>query len=403
MVAKKISIPKPIGVIMARLNQLAEVRVVGGAVRDQLIDLQHHSANHYDLAIKTTPNKLKNHAMQFTDWRLVLDGFEHGIIRIISDNMMVEVACLRHDVTTDGRHAIVKFGNDWHADAQRRDFTINAIYADKDGKLFDPLGAMIDFSPLTLRFIGIADNRIKEDYLRILRYYRFLSTLPIKKHYHTDRQTIVKHKAGLKKISHERIGIELLKILSSSQSLFTIRIMAIDGIWQTIGFMPAMSKIKKISPAMVNIINHWSSHRRMVFYYFLLRDKIADKNLPHHKKNFAWSKTINKLISVYQTTNKTLPLFEFHYRTSDDAYHILLMQNWLNGKITKFKWQTLSIATQPKFPLADAGNELKALGFTTNDFIKHLPRLEKKWLASRGKLQKNDLFNQAIKLLKKST
>ena len=416
--ASTITIPPAVRGIMTRLSQLATVRVVGGAVRDQLLAQAGSSPADnndekifYDLAIKTTPDKLKTHAEQFADWRLVLDGFSHGIIRIITNGMMVEVACLRRDVTTDGRHATVTFDGDWADDAARRDFTINALYADDNGTISDPLGARQDFSPPRLRFIGSAEKRIQEDYLRILRYYRFLATLPLGQGEGNNqeqddeddkmatRKIIVANKSGLQKIARERVGMELLKILSSRNATSIITMMQDDGIWQEFNIAPTMVLIKKISPAMEKTIHGWPRHRQVAFYYLLL-----SKNSTNH---FAWPRAINNLLATYgaaeKKIDKTLDHFEFHYRHRDDAYHLLLLNQLLAGDITPDQHDQLCRARQPVFPLAKAGEELLAQGFTAQDFAATMPRLEKKWLASHGALSKDELLLDDLLLDKKIT
>ncbi|MDI9314265.1 MAG: hypothetical protein QM529_06295 [Hydrotalea sp.] len=419
-----IAIPPPVRAIMLSLNKLAPVRVVGGAVRDQLLarlatstpatpqanvtgeqSMQQLTAQHYDLAIKTTPDELKKHAEQFADWRLVLDGFAHGIIRIITQGIMVEVACLRRDVTTDGRHATVAFGGDWPEDAARRDFTINALYADAAGVVSDPLNIIGDFSPLTLRFIGSAEKRIAEDYLRILRYYRFLATLPDAAFNHDGRKIIMQQRAGLAKISRERVGMELLKILSSRKSPAIITMMQADDIWQVLNISPDMSLIKKITSDILpdsekntaQLIDAWPSHRRAAFYALMLED--IENNVTNIQKNFssfAWPREVNQLLATYRSADKTLDGFAFHYYHGGDAYHLFLLCQLLADKITSAQYRELSTMPQPVFPLAKAGDELLARGFTAKDFSAVMPRLEKKWLASHGALTKDDLLKDVF-------
>ncbi len=394
MLAQKILIPPLVHGMMTRLNRLAEVRVVGGAVRDQLLGLaiEETVAYHYDLAIKTTPPLLKKYVEEFDDWRLILDGFDHGIIRIVQQGIMVEVACLRRDVSTDGRHAVVAFGGDWQDDAARRDFTINALYADIAGQIFDPLGIMPDIKTPRLTFIGDSKQRITEDYLRILRYYRFLATIPLLSHDAADRKIIMGQKNGLQKISHERVGMELLKIFLSSKAKDTMRAMAEDGIWQEIGLRLKDTLIQNLSSAMIETINGWPATRRATFYFSLL--EIMGE--PLMQSNFAWPKEINKLIADHAHADKKwgskFQPFAIHYYGGQEVYQTWLMHQWLKGNINQEQWAVLSQQPQPVFPLAKAGEELKSLGFGRDDFATHIPRLEKKWLDSQGQLSKAALL-----------
>ena len=147
----------------------SEIRYVGGCIRKII---KKEKVDDIDLATNLEPRQvceaLKKSSINFYE-----TGIEHGTITAIIDKYKFEITSLREDISTDGRHAKVKFSKDWKKDASRRDFTINSIYADKDGNLFDPNNGRSDLENGIVNFIGSVDNRIKEDYLRILRYLRF--------------------------------------------------------------------------------------------------------------------------------------------------------------------------------------------------------------------------------------
>ena len=146
-----------------------ETRAVGGAVRNTLLGLP---VNEIDLATTALPEKVITLA-RAADLKAVPTGIEHGTVTVVANGVPFEVTTLRRDVETFGRHAVVAFTEDWQEDARRRDFTLNALYAGSDGELFDPLGGYADLVAGRVRFIGDAEARIKEDYLRILRFFRF--------------------------------------------------------------------------------------------------------------------------------------------------------------------------------------------------------------------------------------
>ena len=183
-------------------------RFVGGCVRkyltNKLID---------DIDIATTLNtdeikaKFKN-----TNIKVVDTGVKHGTVTLISDHFKLEITTLRKDVETDGRHAQVEYINNWYLDSERRDFTINAIYLDINGKIFDPQNGTIDLQNNNVKFIGDPQKRIEEDYLRIIRFIRFKIMYDSKVETSTS-QAIKLNLNGVKKISKERILVELLKIL----------------------------------------------------------------------------------------------------------------------------------------------------------------------------------------------
>ena len=185
-----------------------EIRYVGGCIRKIL---NNEVVDDIDLATNLEPQEvceiLKNNNIKFYE-----SGIEHGTITAMIDNFKFEITTLREDVETDGRHAKIKFSKDWKKDASRRDFTINSIYSDDAGNLFDPFNGKKDLENGYIKFIGEPDKRIKEDYLRILRYLRFYSNYS--KHHH-DTDVIKKIKiniGGISKLSKERLFDELKKI-----------------------------------------------------------------------------------------------------------------------------------------------------------------------------------------------
>ena len=189
-------------------SQEAEVRYVGGCIRKIL---NNEKVEDIDLATNIEPIKVKS-ALQKNGINFYETGITHGTITASIENEKYEITSLRSDVSTDGRHAKVEFTNNWLQDAERRDFTINSIYSDINGNLFDPFDGKKDLENGYIKFIGEPDKRIKEDYLRILRYLRFYSNYS--KHHH-DTDVIKKIKiniGGISKLSKERLFDELKKI-----------------------------------------------------------------------------------------------------------------------------------------------------------------------------------------------
>ena len=208
---KDLSTHKKVDQIFKAIKQNStsgEIRYVGGCIRKIL---NNEVVDDIDLATNLEPQEvceiLKNNNIKFYE-----SGIEHGTITAMIDNFKFEITTLREDVETDGRHAKIKFSKDWKKDASRRDFTINSIYSDDAGNLFDPFNGKKDLENGYIKFIGEPDKRIKEDYLRILRYLRFYSNYS--KHHH-DTDVIKKIKiniGGISKLSKERLFDELKKI-----------------------------------------------------------------------------------------------------------------------------------------------------------------------------------------------
>ena len=183
---------------------------VGGCVRKLL---NKESVNDIDIATNLSPDELKN-ILRENNINFIETGISHGTITVVINKIKFEITTLRKDVSTDGRHANVEFISDWEMDAKRRDFTINAIYSDLKGAIYDPLDGLKDLKNGIVKFIGDPNKRIREDYLRILRYFRFYTQYSNHQHDIEIIQAIKKNLNGIRKISKERILDELFKILN---------------------------------------------------------------------------------------------------------------------------------------------------------------------------------------------
>ena len=188
-----------------------EARLAGGAVRNVLLG---EPVSDIDIATTTVPDETERRA-QAAGFRTVPTGKEHGTITVIAGREAYEVTTLRADVETDGRHASVAFGTDWRHDAERRDFTINALYATASGEVIDLVGGLADLETRTLRFIGDAEARIREDYLRILRFFRFFAWYGGGRPDAEGLRACARLKDGLARLSAERVWAELKKLLAA--------------------------------------------------------------------------------------------------------------------------------------------------------------------------------------------
>ena len=184
---------------------------VGGCVRNYL---KNKDINDIDLATILTPDQIKQ-KFENTKFKIVETGIGHGSITLLGKNLKYEITTLRKDIKTDGRHAEVEFSTDWTEDSERRDFTINAIYLNKKGKIFDPQLGVKDLNNNIVKFIGDPEKRIQEDYLRILRFVRFSLTYGHQPE-NTTMRSIRLNIKGISKVSKERILIEANKILKLS-------------------------------------------------------------------------------------------------------------------------------------------------------------------------------------------
>lgn len=205
---------------------------VGGCVRNALMGVP---VTDVDIATDATPDMVQALAHD-AGLKSVPTGIEHGTITVVSGGTGYEVTTFRADMETDGRHAVVRFSTDMAEDAARRDFTMNALYANATGRVIDPLGGLPDLEARRVRFIGNAHDRIAEDYLRILRFFRFAAWYGDPDHGFDPEAlaAIADNLDGLAGLSRERIGAEMIKLLSAPDPAPAIATMAQTGVLQAV-------------------------------------------------------------------------------------------------------------------------------------------------------------------------
>jgi poly(A) polymerase len=233
-------------VMMALGGDRGEARFVGGCVRNALLM---EPVSDIDIATIHAPAEATR-LLEAEGVKVVPTGFEHGTVTAVLEGMHFEVTTLRVDVATDGRRADVAYTGDWVEDAKRRDFTMNALYADLDGRVHDPLGGRDDLTARLVRFIGDPHDRIREDYLRVLRFFRFHA------HYGTGEpdaaglKACAEEKEGLAQLSAERVHTELLKLLGADGASAALRQMAATGLLSFV--LPEATRLDRLE-ALVDI------------------------------------------------------------------------------------------------------------------------------------------------------
>ena len=203
-----------------------EARIVGGAVRNALMG---RPVADLDFATTATPEKITALAVE-AGIKAVPTGIDHGTVTLVMDGKAFEVTTLREDIVTDGRHAVVRFGRDWVADAERRDFTVNALSVDGGGRVHDPGGGHPDIVARRIRFIGDPDTRIAEDRLRILRFFRFHAEYGNGPVDAAGLAAAIRARAGLRDLSAERVGQEMRKLVVALRAVETVTTMQECGI-----------------------------------------------------------------------------------------------------------------------------------------------------------------------------
>ena len=278
----------------------SEIRYVGGCVR-KIINRE--KVDDIDLAVNLKPNDVCD-ALNKKNISYYESGIEHGTITALINDIKFEITSLRKDVDTDGRHAKVEFSEDWKEDASRRDFTINSIYASREGSLFDPFGGKKDLENGIVKFIGDPDVRIKEDYLRALRYIRFFLNYSKYKHNPKVIKIIKKNLNGISGISSERLLDEFKKLLKSK------------------GF----SKLPKDKDCL-EIINLIFPQLKNISLFGKLND-FAKKNFS--KVDFIF---LLSLLVIDGTDNVDYFLYKFNLSKKDEK-RILFLNNFYSTKLT---------------------------------------------------------------------
>jgi poly(A) polymerase len=206
-------------------------RFVGGCVRNTLIDTP---ISDIDVATRLTPDAVTA-ALRAGGVRALPTGVEHGTVTAVSHHQPIEVTTLRRDVETDGRRAVVAFTTDWNEDARRRDFTLNALYAGRDGRLFDPTGRGVDDARAgRIVFVGDPEQRLREDHLRSLRFFRFYAWYGRGEADAGALAAIARLKDKVAGLAAERISAELLKLLAAPEPRPAVRLMQQTGVLQVV-------------------------------------------------------------------------------------------------------------------------------------------------------------------------
>jgi len=377
----------------------SKVRYVGGCVRKALCG---EKIDDIDLATSLEPNEVKKRLTN-KNVKVIDTGITHGTVTAILNQKKFELTTLRRDVSTDGRHASVEFTTNWKEDASRRDFTINAIYSDIDGRIFDPFDGINDLKNGRIKFIGLTDERIQEDYLRILRYFRFFTQYS-KTNYDLDViHSIKKNINGLNKISNERIFDELGKILKL-KNLYDLFLNnhSREIILNIFPQFKYFERLKKISNLNLSVKKKYDNYLILAliildqsndYEYFCHKYKTSN-DIKNRFKNISQNYENLKSKKFYSKNNiKKL----IYMSNKDNVTDLLLFSIFINNKIKILDIEKLidyvNKCKVPKFPIS--GDDLKNLGYEAGVVLgKKLKLLEEKWIENN--------FSIDIKAVEKS-
>ena len=353
----------PVRKIFEAINEYSEeseIRYVGGCVRKII---NNEKVDDIDLATNLLPDQvcevLKKKEINYYE-----SGIDHGTITALIDNYKFEITTLRKDVSTDGRHAKVEFTNNWKDDASRRDFTINAIYSDAEGNLFDPYNGKKDLEEGCINFIGDVNKRIQEDYLRILRYIRFFLNYSKQPHNSEILRKLKINIGGVSKLSKERLLDELKKIFK------------LDTLEKLINEKLSLELILIIFPELknYNLFNKLNSEKRNVLrevdFIFLLSLMIIDNsdNVDYFLYKYNLSKKDQKRIKIIDSFFKdkfNLKKFTqynfneyFYYEGNQAVLDVLRFKVIKSKKIDKSLIELIEYYKNKPIPKMPIGAEL---------------------------------------------
>ena len=391
-------------IIFSHLNEIGKesrVRFVGGCVRKAICS---ENIDDIDLATSLEPDEVKK-KLHKEDIKVIDTGISHGTVTAILNKKKFEITTLRKDISTDGRHANVEFTSNWEQDASRRDFTINAIYVDIEGRIFDPLNGISDLQNGIIKFIGSPDERIQEDYLRILRYFRFFIQYSKTDHDQNIIHSIKQYINGINKISNERIFNELGKImmLKNVYSLFSHELSK-EIILNIFPQFKYYERLKIFDSLNIKLRAKYDSY---LILALLILDQTNNYEYFCHKyktSNSIKNRFKNISINFENLKNKKFYSEEnikklIYLSNKDYVRDLLLFSICINNKIKILNIEKLidyiANCEIPKFPIS--GEYLKKHGYETGQELgKKLKSLEEKWIANNFILEE-EVIKKSLK------
>lgn len=385
--------------IFSLLNEKEDTaRFVGGCVRDSIIGLK---TNDIDIATKLNPEDVVK-ILGSESIKVIPTGIDHGTVSVFSKDFNFEITTLRSDISTDGRHAEVIFSDSWEEDSLRRDFTINSIYLKQNGELYDPHNGIQNLKDKKIIFIGNPDERINEDYLRILRFFRFnafygnnnlkLSSDSIK--------ACIKNKNKIKKLSSERVQNEFFKILNSSDPYFIVSIMRKIEILDLLFEHKVETKIfKKL--LLIEKENSFSKNHILRFASLALKNKKINSN---NLQMFNFSKKerkelcllTNQEFEIHNKLNKS-DIKKILYSIDRKTLKDMAKLSWAlsNNRVTNKNWKNvlsqIDKVAIPIFPLK--AKDILDYGLEEGPIIGEiLKKVEQDWIDSNFEHNKEDLL-----------
>ena len=378
------------------LENKKQAMFVGGCVRKYILN---QKIDDIDIATSLTPNEIIK-KFENTDVKIKKTGIEHGTLTLILENQKVEITTLRQDISTDGRHADIEFTDNWKKDSERRDFTINAIYLNSRGKIFDPQFGLEDLKNNKVKFIGEPKKRIQEDYLRILRFLRFSIQY---KSFAIDDETqkaIKLNMDGIAKLSKERIYNELEKIinLDNFQDIFKNNFLLniFKLIFPEFLYLDRIKILKKLKNSkdiefnkdivLAIMLLDFSNNHAYFFHKYNISNELKNKLS-------LFSILLKEIKSNKEFFHKDLKKNIF-FHGKKEIEEIFIINNVIINKSLTSKYhemiKKINETIIPKFPIT--GNDLIKEGLKKGKKIGEiLETIEKKWIENDFKISKKDI------------
>ena len=376
-----------------------EARVVGGAVRNTLMGLP---VGDVDFATTASPEEVVRFARE-AGLKPVATGLHHGTITLVVEGRPFEVTTLRQDVETHGRHATVKFTRDWAGDAKRRDFTMNALYAAEDGRVYDPLGGYHDLRARRVYFIGLAHERIREDYLRILRFFRFTAEYAGEGPDRVGFHAAIAERGGLARLSAERIHAELLRILVAREPMLALEPMAGGGFLTAIlGGVARLAHFSRLAVLETRLGLAPDPVRRLAALAVMIEEDVG-RLVARLRLSNAEGARLEAMAALHPVMHAGLDearAREILYRLGRETYRDRVLIAWARAgdDPASDAWRGLLTLPErwqaPEFPLK--GQDLLNAGLEKGPRIGEIMRaLEAAWIASGFALSREELLGQA--------
>jgi poly(A) polymerase len=371
------------------------VRCVGGCVRNAILNIP---VSDVDLATTHHPD-IVIALLQKRKILCVPTGIEHGTVTAVIDGIGYQITSLRQDVETDGRRAVIRYTDDWVEDAKRRDFTINALYLDFRGQIYDPLGTGLrDLERRKISFIGKPEDRIREDYLRILRFFRFHAHYGVGPLDGAGLKASTDLASGLKKISRERVTEEFLKIVIAPRADYVLNAMVQSGIMTTL----FSKNFSAVTLKTINRLENLCDKNGILAKLFLT---ISSTIYQQEKANLSLilTKKMKRDLQVLHSLVRTTKRFDRHmlqkllyqYPHTIVENFIFIWSSLQNKPMVECRrlFKLYQSTEKPLFPIT--GKDLKSLGFTESpDLGATLKKLETAWIKSGFEISRADLLKK---------